>query len=54
MTFALDSHVAAQSDPPERGVEEAELSTVILMETAPCAAPRSNRHQDQVAMTARR
>ena len=54
MTFALDSHVVAQSDPPKRGVEEAELPTALLAETAPCAAPSSNRHQSQVAVHARR
>ena len=54
MTFALASHVVVQSVDPERGDEEAELPTALLAETAPCAAPSSNRHQSQVAVTARR
>ena len=53
MTFALASHVVVQSVDPERGDEEAELPTALLAETAPCAAPSSNRHQSQVAVTLR-
>ena len=53
MTFALASHVVVQSVDPERGDEEAKLPTALLAETAPCAAPSSNRHQSQVAVRAR-
>ena len=41
--------MVAQSVDPEHGVEEARIFTTVLMVTAPCAAPTSNRHQNQVA-----
>ena len=49
MTYALAWRVVAQSVDPEHGVEEARIFTTVLMVTAPCAAPTSNRHQNQVA-----